>query len=224
MRLRALRKLEEIEIRTEDKDLRASGRAACEALIALRGEAVEEGRRRDQGGARDASDRRRALGKRRTELRASARARRGGDRGGDGRCASRSPSWCRTRAGSARCKGTVTDLSGVVFKADDRLKFAVLRRDHLEDPGVRHQWPLLHARGRQSCRAGAATASRSACSSTSSRTPTSSPCSRYAGGRKFLVASRAGRGFVVPEDECLANTRKGKQVAQRQPRRTRRAR
>jgi topoisomerase-4 subunit A len=33
-----------------------------------------------------------------------------------------------------------------------------------------------------------------------------------AGGRRFLVASREGRGFVVPEDECLANTRKGKQV------------
>ena len=32
------------------------------------------------------------------------------------------------------------------------------------------------------------------------------------GGRKFLVASREGRGFVVAEDECIANTRKGKQV------------
>ena len=32
------------------------------------------------------------------------------------------------------------------------------------------------------------------------------------GGRKFLVASREGRGFTVPEDECVANTRKGKQV------------
>ena len=32
------------------------------------------------------------------------------------------------------------------------------------------------------------------------------------GGRKFLVASQVGRGFVVPEDECVANTRKGKQV------------
>ena len=35
---------------------------------------------------------------------------------------------------------------------------------------------------------------------------------RYQGGRKFLVASRQGRGFIVAEDECLANTRKGKQV------------
>jgi topoisomerase-4 subunit A len=34
----------------------------------------------------------------------------------------------------------------------------------------------------------------------------------FRGGRKFLVASGAGRGFVVSEDECLANTRKGKQV------------
>ena len=35
---------------------------------------------------------------------------------------------------------------------------------------------------------------------------------RYQGGRKLIVASRQGRGFIVPEDECLGNTRKGKQV------------
>jgi topoisomerase-4 subunit A len=34
----------------------------------------------------------------------------------------------------------------------------------------------------------------------------------YEGGRKFLVASKGGNGFIVAEDECLANTRKGKQV------------
>jgi topoisomerase IV subunit A len=34
----------------------------------------------------------------------------------------------------------------------------------------------------------------------------------FHGGRKFLVASTAGRGFIVAEDECFANTRKGKQV------------
>ena len=31
-------------------------------------------------------------------------------------------------------------------------------------------------------------------------------------GRKLLVGSTAGHGFVVPEDEVLASTRKGKQV------------
>ncbi len=40
---------------------------------------------------------------------------------------------------------------------------------------------------------------------------------RYQGGRKLLVASKQGRGFVVAEDECLANTRKGKQVLNVKP-------
>jgi topoisomerase IV subunit A len=34
----------------------------------------------------------------------------------------------------------------------------------------------------------------------------------FVGGRKFLVASKGGNGFVVKEDDCVANTRKGKQV------------
>jgi topoisomerase-4 subunit A len=34
----------------------------------------------------------------------------------------------------------------------------------------------------------------------------------FKGGRKLLVASSDGRGFVVPEDEVLAQTRAGKQV------------
>jgi topoisomerase-4 subunit A len=34
----------------------------------------------------------------------------------------------------------------------------------------------------------------------------------YQGGRKFLVASYGGNGFVVPENEVLGTTRKGKQV------------
>jgi topoisomerase-4 subunit A len=40
---------------------------------------------------------------------------------------------------------------------------------------------------------------------------------RYQGGRKLLIASKSGRGFVVPEDECLGNTRKGKQVLNVKP-------
>jgi len=34
----------------------------------------------------------------------------------------------------------------------------------------------------------------------------------FHGGRKLLVASHGGYGFVVPEDELVANTRKGRQV------------
>ncbi|MFG1426658.1 DNA topoisomerase IV subunit A [Roseixanthobacter glucoisosaccharinicivorans] len=39
----------------------------------------------------------------------------------------------------------------------------------------------------------------------------------YQGGRKLLVSSREGRGFLVAEDDCLANTRKGKQVLSMDP-------
>ncbi len=34
----------------------------------------------------------------------------------------------------------------------------------------------------------------------------------FKGGRRFLVASDAGRGFVVPEDDVVAQTKNGKQV------------
>jgi topoisomerase-4 subunit A len=39
----------------------------------------------------------------------------------------------------------------------------------------------------------------------------------YVGKRKFLVASRGGNGFVVSEDEVLGTTRKGKQVLNVKP-------
>ncbi|MEX0590287.1 MAG: DNA topoisomerase IV subunit A [Xanthobacteraceae bacterium] len=39
----------------------------------------------------------------------------------------------------------------------------------------------------------------------------------YVGKRKFLVASRGGNGFVVNEDEVLGTTRKGKQVLNVKP-------
>jgi len=35
---------------------------------------------------------------------------------------------------------------------------------------------------------------------------------RFEGGRRFLVASDSGRGFIVPEDEVAAQTKNGKQV------------
>ena len=31
-------------------------------------------------------------------------------------------------------------------------------------------------------------------------------------GRKLLVAATGGYGFIVPEDEVVASTRKGKQI------------
>ena len=35
---------------------------------------------------------------------------------------------------------------------------------------------------------------------------------KHEGGRRFLIASDAGRGFIVPEDDVVAQTKNGKQV------------
>jgi topoisomerase IV subunit A len=108
-------------------------------------------------------------------------------------------------------RGTVTDLSGVAFKSDDGPKFSFPAEttskvllfatngrfytiDASKLPGGRgHGEPVrLYTDIEQEGDLVAAM--------------------RYTGGRKFLVASASGRGFVVNEDDCLANTRKGKQV------------
>ena len=62
----------------------------------------------------------------------------------------------------------------------------------------------------QNFRAAAVMASRSAVH----REPEAAPVTLFVnkGGRKFLVASHEGQGFVVNEDDCVGTTKKGKQV------------
>ena len=215
MRLRNLRKLEEMEIKREDKDLREE-KAGDREAAPLREGAVEDGRRPDQGGARDLrpEDAARQAPHR---FRRGARARRGRDRRGDG----------RARADHRRGLGEGLDPRaarpsdrsvGRRVQGRRRAEVRVPGRDHVEDPGVRHQRPLLHARRRRSCRAGAATASRCGCIADIEQD------ARH-GRRRSAIraaasswsASTSGRGFVVAEDDCLANTRKGKQVLNVKP-------
>jgi topoisomerase IV subunit A len=208
MRLRNLRKLEEMEIKREEKDLRAE-RTAVKSLI---GSEKEQWRRiadeikelKTKFGPKT------PLGKRRTTF---AQAPEHDEAAIEEALVEREPvtvvvsekGWIRA------LRGTVTDLSGVVFKADDGLKFSFPAEttskclvfatngrfytlDAAKLPGGRgHGEPIrLFTDLEQE----AALVS----------------VFRYEGGRKFLVASAQGRGFVVAEDECLANTRKGKQV------------
>src|SRR5205823_1829355 len=108
-------------------------------------------------------------------------------------------------------RGTVTDLSGIVFKADDALKFSFPAEttskcllfatngrfytlDASKLPGGRgHGEPVRLFIDLE-------------------QQDDLVTVFRHQGGRKFLVASAQGRGFIVPEDECLGTTRKGKQV------------
>jgi topoisomerase-4 subunit A len=208
MRLRNLRKLEEMEIRQEDKDLRAERKALKELIgsekLQWRKIAEEIKAIRDKFGPKT------PLGKRRTSF---AEAPEHDLAAIEEALVEREPitivvsekGWIRA------LKGTVTDLAGIAFKADDTLKFAfpaettskclVLATngrfytlDAAKLPGGRgHGEPIrlfidLEQEGDLVA------------------------VFPYQGARRFLVASAQGQGFVVAEDECLGNTRKGKQV------------
>ena len=208
MRLRNLRKLEEMAIRTEDKDLRKELKG-IEALLASEPEqwkkvSEQVGKVRDMFGPKT------PLGKRRTtfadapehDLAAIEEA-----------FVEREPvtvvvsdkGWIRTM------KGHVEDLSGLAFKQDDKLGFAFFAEttsklllfatngkfyslDVAKLPGGRgHGEPIrLFIDLEQEA----------------------APVALFVnkGGRKFLVASHEGQGFVVNEDDCVGTTKKGKQV------------
>ncbi|MGA8952851.1 MAG: DNA topoisomerase IV subunit A [Xanthobacteraceae bacterium] len=208
MRLRNLRRLEEMEIRGEEKDLRAE-KKSLEELI--RSEKQQWKKIADEiKGLRDKFGPKTPLGKRRTGF---AEAPAHDEAAIEEALVEREPitvvvsekGWIRA------LRGQVSDLSSLAFKADDRLKLAFFAEttskllvfatngrfytiDAAKLPGGRgHGEPTrLFIDLEQD--ADVVTVFR------------------YQGGRKLLVASRQGRGFIVPEDEGLANTRKGKQV------------
>ena len=208
MRLRNLRKLEEMEIKTEDRNLRAE-RKKLQDLVKSEGDQWKKVAEEIKA-VRTTFGPRTPLGKRRATF---AQAPEHDEAAIEEAMAIREPitvvvsqkGWIRA------LKGTVTDLSGIAFKADDGLRFAFAAETTSKClifatngrfytieagklPGGRgHGEPvrLFIDLEQESDLVSAFTA---------------------VGGRKLLAASREGRGFVVPEDECIANTRKGKQV------------
>jgi topoisomerase IV subunit A len=208
MRLRNLRKLEEMEIRAEDKALREE-RTKLKALIAspaqqwktIAGQIKEI---REKFGPKT------DIGKRRTTFGIAPAH---DEAAIEEAMVVREPitvvvsdkGWIRA------LRGHVSDMSGVTFKTGDALKFAFPTEttakilifasngkfytiDASKLPGGRgHGEPVrLYFDIEQDADVVAALA--------------------FQGGRKFLVASYGGNGFVVPEDEVLGTTRKGKQV------------
>ncbi|WGS23675.1 MULTISPECIES: DNA topoisomerase IV subunit A [unclassified Bradyrhizobium] len=208
MRLRNLRRLEEMEIRNEDKELRKElkgieGLLGSEAQQwAKVGEQVTK--------VRDIFGPKTPLGKRRTtfadapehDLAAIEEA-----------FVEREPctvvisekGWVRT------LKGHVADLSGLAFKTDDKLDHAFFAEttsklllfatngkfyslDVAKLPGGRgHGEPIrMFIDLEQDAAIVALFVNK--------------------GERKFLIASSEGQGFIVKEEDCVGNTRKGKQV------------
>jgi topoisomerase-4 subunit A len=207
MRLRNLRKLEEMEIRREDKDLRDELKK-LKALLKSEDEqwktvAGEIRKVRETFGPKT------ELGKRRTTFGEVSDV----EQELAEVLVEREPvtvvvsekGWVRA------LRGHVADLSSIAFKADDALQFSFFAEttskcvffgsngkfytiDASKLPGGRgHGEPVrLFIDLEQDATIVAAF--------------------KYQGGRKFILASGEGKGFVVSEDECLANTRKGKQV------------
>jgi topoisomerase-4 subunit A len=208
MRLRNLRKLEEMEIKGEDKDLRNE----LKGIKGLLGSEAEQWTKVGEQvkKVRDMFGPKTPLGKRRTtfadapehDLAAIEEA-----------FVEREPvtvvvsekGWVRTM------KGHMADLSGLAFKTDDKLDQAFFAEstsklllfatngkfyslDVAKLPGGRgHGEPI---RMFVDLDQDAAIVSLFV----------------NKGGRKFLIASDDGQGFIVNEDDCVGNTRKGKQV------------
>src|SRR6476646_6476776 len=208
MRLRSLRKLEEMEIRTEEKNLRVE----LKGIKALLGSESEQWSKVGEQvrKVRDIFGAKTPLGKRRTtfadapehDLAAVVEA-----------FVEREPvtvvisekGWVRT------LKGHGADLSSLTFKTDDKLDHAFFAEttsklllfatngkfyslDVAKLPGGRgHGEPI---RMFIDLEQDAAIVSLFV----------------NKGERKFLIASSEGQGFVVKEEDCVSNTRKGKQV------------
>src|SRR5271154_696673 len=208
MRLRNLRRLEEMEIRKEEKELRAEKKSIEELLRSEKSQwKTIAGQIRE---ARDRFGLKTPLGKRRTGF---AEAPAHDEAAIEEALVEREPvtvvvsekGWIRA------LRGQVADLSSLAFKTDDSLKYAFFAEttsklllfatngrfytiEAAKLPGGRgHGEPVrLFIELEQESDIVSVF--------------------RYKGGRKLVVASGQGRGFIVPEDECLGNTRKGKQV------------
>jgi topoisomerase-4 subunit A len=208
MRLRSLRKLEEFEIRTEEKNLRGE----LKGIKALLGSETEQWSKVGEQvrKVRDLFGPKTPLGKRRTmfadapehDLAAIEEA-----------FVEREPctvvisekGWVRT------LKGHVEDISSLTFKTDDKLDHAFFAEttsklllfatngkfyslDVAKLPGGRgHGEPIRMFIDMEQDAAIISLFINK-------------------GERKFLIASSEGQGFVVKEEDCVGNTRKGKQV------------
>ncbi len=208
MRLRNLRRLEEMEIRREDKTLKTER----EDLRKLVRSEPEQWKRiaEEIKGVRATFGPKTALGKRRTEF---ADAPVHDDAAIEEAMAVREPitvvlsdkGWIRA------LRGHVSDFSGITFKSDDKLKLAFPAE-------TTSKCMILATNGRfYTIEAGKLPGGRGHGEPVRLFIDLEQECDivtafPFVGGRKFLIASHAGRGFVVPEDECIANTRKGKQI------------
>ena len=131
-------------------------------------------------------------------------------------CASRSPSWCRRRAGSARCAAIRPTFPGSRSRPTTGRSSPSRRRPRRRFWCSRPTAASTPSTPR-SCRAAAATASRCGSTPTWSRTPSWFPRSAIRAAASSWWRARPAAASWWPRTKCLANTRKGKQVLNVKP-------
>jgi topoisomerase-4 subunit A len=208
MRLRNLRKLEEFEIRTEDKNLRAELKGVKGLLASEKEQWSKVGEQVRK--VRDMFGPKTPLGKRRTQF---ADAPEHDLAAIEEAFVEREPvtvvisekGWVRT------LKGHVEDLSGLAFKTDDKLDHAFFAEttSKLLLFGTNGKFYSLEVAKLPGGR-GHGEPIRMFIDLDQDAAIVSLFVNK--GGRKFLIASGEGQGFIVNEDDCVGNTRKGKQV------------
>ncbi|MBI1205525.1 MAG: DNA topoisomerase IV subunit A [Rhodopseudomonas sp.] len=208
MRLRNLRKLEEMEIRGEEKALK-SERSELKKLLGstdLQWQAIAAQIKE----TKELFGPKTKLGKRRTDF---ALAPEHDVAAIEEAMAIREPitvvvsdkGWIRA------LRGHVTDLSGIGFKTDDSLKFSFPTETtaKLMIFAGNGKFYILDAQKLPGGRGHGEPIRLFFDIEQDAEIVSVMP---YQGDRKFLVASYQGNGFIVPESECLSATRKGKQV------------
>ena len=207
MRLRALRKLEEMEIKTEHKNLSAELK---ELKALLKSDDLQWKRIASEiRDTRDKFGKKTEMGKRRSEFTEAVEI----DIDLDEAMIEKEPvtivlsdkGWVRA------LKGHQDDLSKVSFKAGDKLKLAVkaMTTDKLVLFATNGKFFTLGVDKLPGGRGHGEPVRIMIDLEASSDIVTGFI---YQEGRKRLVASHEGNGFIVAEDEVIATTRKGKQV------------
>ncbi|MBI1366243.1 MAG: DNA topoisomerase IV subunit A [Alphaproteobacteria bacterium] len=207
MRLRSLRQLEEMEIKAEHADLKKEQKA-LKAL--LKSEDAQWSRIADElKEVRKAFDPKSPLGRRRTEL-ADVPATEEFD---PASLIEKEPvtvvlsekGWVRT------IKGRIDNGDDLKYKDGDRGRFLIpaMTTDRLMLFGTDGKFYTLDV---HALPGGRGYGEPIRLSVDLPNDQDIAAAFLYQGGRKLLLASTSGHGFFAPEDDCVATTRKGKQV------------
>ena len=207
MRLRSLRKLEEFEIRTENEKLTAE-QSGLNALLASE-DAQWESISEEIRATRDKYGKKTVLGKRRTDFAAAPEV----DSELEQSLIEREPVTvvCSEKGWIRAMKGHIEDASSLSYKDGDKGQFVMHAEttDKILLLGSSGKFFTLEA-GKLPGGRGHGEPVRLMCDL--ENTDAIVALFVHKPGRKLILASSEGDGFIVAETECVANTRKGKQV------------